>query len=153
MPPGSRASSRNGSTSPIGPGCGAWQKLRTRVTAEAIVGGVIGPVEAPRELILGRYDDSGRLRIAGRTTRLSPTATPSSARCSARPPRTRGPSCCPRTRLGRAAHRLHPRPPEVVVELSADLAIDGLRWRHPVRFVRVRAELTAADLAGEMRAV
>ena len=41
----------------------------------------------------------------------------------------------------------------MVVELSVDLAMDGLRWRHPVRFVRVRAELTAADLAGEMRAV
>jgi hypothetical protein len=43
--------------------------------------------------------------------------------------------------------------PEIVVELSADLALDGLRWRHPVRFVRVRGELTAADLAAEMRAV
>jgi hypothetical protein len=40
--------------------------------------------------------------------------------------------------------------PEVVVEVSADLALDGLRWRHPVRFVRVRGELAAADL--EMRA-
>ena len=39
------------------------------------MGGVIGPVEAPRELILGRFDDSDRLRIAGRTTRLSPTAS------------------------------------------------------------------------------
>ena len=39
----------------------AWQKLRTRVTAEAIVGGVTGTVGAPQELILGRYD-RGRLR-------------------------------------------------------------------------------------------
>jgi hypothetical protein len=41
--------------------------------------------------------------------------------------------------------------PEVVVELSVDLALEGLRWRHPVRFVRVRAELAVADLAGEMQ--
>jgi hypothetical protein len=41
----------------------------------------------------------------------------------------------------------------VVVELSVDLAMDGPRWLHPVRFVRVRGELTAADLVGEMRAV
>jgi hypothetical protein len=41
--------------------------------------------------------------------------------------------------------------PEVVVELWVDRAMDGLRWRHPVRFVRVRGELTAADLAREMR--
>jgi hypothetical protein len=52
---------------------------------------------------------------------------------------------------GRTAYRRVA--PEVVVELSVDLAMDGPRWRHPVRFVRVRGELTAADLVGEMRAV
>jgi hypothetical protein len=41
--------------------------------------------------------------------------------------------------------------PEVVVELSVDLAVDGPRWRHPVWFVRVRGDVTVADLAGEMR--
>lgn len=60
---------------PYKPGRREWQKLRSRVTAQAVVGGVIGPTDAPRELILGRFDDSGRLRIAGRTTRLSPTAS------------------------------------------------------------------------------
>jgi hypothetical protein len=39
--------------------------------------------------------------------------------------------------------------PDIVVDVSADLALDGLRWRHPVRFVRVRADLRATDLAGE----
>ena len=48
------------------------QKLRTRITAEAVIGGVIGPVEAPQELILGRHDITGRLRIAGRTSALRP---------------------------------------------------------------------------------
>jgi len=47
-----------------------WQKVRTRVTAEAVVGGVIGPLDAPEMLILGRVDDGGRLRLAGRTSRL-----------------------------------------------------------------------------------
>ena len=41
--------------------------------------------------------------------------------------------------------------PRWVVELSVDLAVDGPRWRHPVRFVRVRGDVTVADLAGEMR--
>jgi hypothetical protein len=49
------------------------QKLRTRLTAEAIVGGVTGPVHAPQELILGRHNQAGRLRIAGRTTLLRPS--------------------------------------------------------------------------------
>jgi hypothetical protein len=39
----------------------------------------------------------------------------------------------------------------VVVELSIDLAVDGSCWRHPVRFVHVRGDVTPADLAGEMR--
>jgi ATP-dependent DNA ligase len=35
---------------PYRPGVRAWHKLRTRLTAEAVVGGVIGPADAPREL-------------------------------------------------------------------------------------------------------
>jgi hypothetical protein len=69
---------------PYRAGLRAWQKVKPRVTAEALVGGVTGPINA---------------------------------------------------------------------EVSADLAMDGPRWRHPVRFVRVRGDLTAADLTGEMRAV
>jgi hypothetical protein len=34
----------------------------------------------------------------------------------------------------------------LVVEVFADLALDRLRWRHPVRFVRVRSDLQAIDL-------
>jgi hypothetical protein len=37
-----------------------------------------------------------------------------------------------------------------VVEVSADLALDGLRWRHPVRFVRARDDLQAGDLASRV---
>jgi hypothetical protein len=48
-------------------------EARTRLTAEAIVGGVTGPVHAPQELILGRHNQAGRLRIAGRTTLLRPS--------------------------------------------------------------------------------
>jgi ATP-dependent DNA ligase len=135
------------------PGVRAWHKLRTRVTAEAVVGGVIGRNDAPRELILGRFGPHGRLRIAGRTTRLSPTASaqlaallrPASAHPwpETLPPHPYGGGRTIDTRLR----------PEAVVEVSADLALDGLRWRHPVRFVRIRGELTAADLAGEIRLV
>jgi hypothetical protein len=41
------------------------------VTAEAVVGGVIGPLDAPEALILSRLDDRGRLRVAGRTSPLA----------------------------------------------------------------------------------
>jgi hypothetical protein len=89
---------------------------------------------APRELIVGRFDESGRLRIAGRTTRLSPIASvqlaallhpamahpwPVARAAAAAPPRGR-------------THRLQPRvEPEIVVEVSADLALDGRHCRHP----------------------
>jgi ATP-dependent DNA ligase len=47
-----------------------WMKIRTRMTAEAIIGGVLGSLEQPEALILGRPDHRGRLRVAGRTTPL-----------------------------------------------------------------------------------
>jgi hypothetical protein len=118
------------------------------MTATAVVG-ITGPLEAPRELILGRHDDTGRLRIVGRTT---PLRVPTAARLGARfeeqvhawpeglPGHSWGP---PRTGCTRVR-------PDLVVEVSADPALDGLRWRHPVRFVRARDEVQAGDLASRV---
>lgn len=47
------------------------RKIRTRLSAEAIVGGVLGALVEPEALIVGRHDHHGRLRIAGRTTALT----------------------------------------------------------------------------------
>ncbi len=130
---------------PYRPGMRGWQKLRTRITAEAIVGGITGSIDAPRELILGRHDEHGRLRIAGRTTTLQPaTSTRIAAvleeQAHAWPERLPAHSWgAPRTAYTRVR-------PNLVVEVSADLALDGLRWRHPVRFVRARDDLRASDL-------
>lgn len=41
--------------------------VRTRITADPVVGGVIGPMNAPEALLLGLPDDRGSLRVAGRT--------------------------------------------------------------------------------------
>jgi ATP-dependent DNA ligase len=129
---------------PYRPGQRAWQKLRTRVTAEAIVGGITGCVDAPQDLVLGRYQQ-GRLRIAGRTTALQPATSTRIGQLLEQddhdwpeklPAHSWG---TPRTAYTRVR-------PDLVVEVSADLALDGLRWRHPVRFVRVRSDLQPADL-------
>ncbi|HKH55625.1 MAG TPA: ATP-dependent DNA ligase, partial [Propionibacteriaceae bacterium] len=113
-----------------------WQKLRTRVTAEAIVGGVTGTVAAPQELILGRYD-RGRLRIAGRTTRLTMTAS-AQLRALLHPATTHPwPELLPPHPYGGGRTAYTRVTSEVVVELSVDLAVDGPRWRHPVWFVHV----------------
>src|ERR1700754_2611507 len=45
----------------------AWRKVRARTSAEAVVGGVLGPMTAPVALVLGRPDVTGRLRVVGRT--------------------------------------------------------------------------------------
>jgi hypothetical protein len=92
------------------------------------------PADAPRELILGRFDQSGRLRIAGRTPALSTSAQlaallhPATAHPS--------PELLPPHPYGRGRTAYTRVEPEIVVELSADLALDGLRWRHAVRFVQ-----------------
>jgi hypothetical protein len=127
------------------------QKLRTRLTAEAVVGGVIGPLDTPKVLLLGRYDQQGQLQLAGRTTELSPTA--SAAVASVLQPYMGAghpwPGVLPSTRWGR------PGPPtaytqvqpSVVVELIVDTAVEQYRWRHPGRFVRLRPDLHVHDLA------
>ena len=78
-----------------------------------------------------------------------PPPPPSGAFCGLTSGRgIRGRSCCPDP--GGAAAR---RPlaytqvvPEAVVELVVDPAVDGPRWRHPARFVRLRPDLQTADL-------
>lgn len=56
---------------PYRPGARAWGKCKVRVTIEAIVGAVTGTPAAPRTLLLGRYDDTGRLRYTGRAVPLA----------------------------------------------------------------------------------
>jgi ATP-dependent DNA ligase len=111
---------------PYRPGKRAWQKLRTRVTAEAIVGGVTGTVAAPQELILGRYD-RGRLRIAGRTPRRSPTAS-AQLRALLHPATAHPwPELLPGHPYGGGRTAYTRLTPEVMVELAVDLAVDGPR--------------------------
>ncbi|MFI5490399.1 ATP-dependent DNA ligase [Micromonospora echinaurantiaca] len=55
------------------PGRRGWCKYRTRITTEAIVGGVTGSIREPDTLLLGRFDRRGTLRYTGRTHPLNPT--------------------------------------------------------------------------------
>jgi ATP-dependent DNA ligase len=129
------------------PGRPGWRKLRTRVTAEAVVGGVTGPVDAPGELILGRFKN-GRFRLAGRTTTLHPAASTELGTLLRPTAAHPWPEVLPPYRFGGAPTAYTRVAPELVVELSTDFALEGQRWRHPVRFMRYRADLCAADLPG-----
>ncbi|WP_433559210.1 ATP-dependent DNA ligase [Pseudonocardia xinjiangensis] len=128
-----------------------WRKVRTRFTAEAVVGGVVGTVERPEALIVGRPDHRGRLRVAGRTTPLSRAArgdiAPVLTAAGAEHP---WPPTIASSRFGR-------RPsepvtyvqvaPTTVVELDVDSAFEDHRWRHPPRFIRVRRDLWPSDVS------
>jgi hypothetical protein len=122
------------------------------VTAEAIIGGVIGPLQAPQALILGRIDDSGRLRVAGRTSGL-PVRWQTELAAVLQPP-TRihpWPMTIPSSRFGQLPATpidYTPVNPAVVVELDADVAFEQGRWRHPIALRRLRLDLTADDIVG-----
>ncbi|MEU8735409.1 ATP-dependent DNA ligase [Streptomyces tendae] len=128
------------------PGARAWGKYKVRVTTEAIVGAVTGPPAAPRTLLLGRYDDTGRLRYTGRTVALAGTATAALADAlelaTGRHPWTG------RTFTAGWGSRdvldVTLVDPQLVVEVAVDVARDGAgRWRHPVRLHRPRPDLAA----------
>lgn len=128
----------------------SWLKIRTRLTAEAVVGGVIGPLTKPDALIVGCRDHHGRLRVSGRTTPLSAAAKATMMHVLEPPGRTHPwPRTIPSSRFGQlpsqpvAYTKVKPR---VVVELDVDTAFENYRWRHACRFLRIRRDLKAADL-------
>ena len=127
-----------------------WQKIRTRITSEAIVGGVIGPIEAPEVLLLGRIDERGRLRVAGRTSNIPRGMRADVGAVLEAPTRIHPwPTTISSSRFG----QLPPKPveynpvhPAVVVEVDADVAFEHGRWRHPTALRRLRLDLAAEDL-------
>lgn len=91
---------------------------------------------APRSLLLGRYDDDGRLRYTGRTTNLARTA--SSTFAGLLTPSRRGhPWTGSSFSAGwgiRETLNVTLVRPELVVEVVVDVARDASgRWRHPAR--------------------
>jgi hypothetical protein len=125
-------------------------KIRTRLTAEAVVGGVLGSLDHPEALVLGRPDPQRRLRIAGRTRPSPPAARAELAAlltpAAAGPP---WPPAIPSSWFGQPASKpidYQPVMPNRIVELDIDTMFERHRWRHGARFVRIRADLTPRDL-------
>jgi ATP-dependent DNA ligase len=128
----------------------SWFKVRARTTADAVVGGVIGPLDAPEALLLGLPDNTGRLRVAGRTSPLTSPARYELGMLLMPPQRTHPwPERIPASRFGQLPGDLvdyTPTEPLLVVEVDTDTCFDQARWRHPTAFRRVRAELDPLDL-------
>ncbi|MFI1726452.1 ATP-dependent DNA ligase [Streptomyces sp. NPDC020489] len=131
-------------TSRYVPGGRGWTKYKVRQTTEAIVGAVTGSLRAPITALLGRYDESGRLRYTGRTTILGAAVRHALA---------------DQLHAGNAGHpwtgrtfnvgwgsreqlSVHLVAPDVVAEVAVDVARDNAgRWRHPVRLTRIRTDM------------
>jgi hypothetical protein len=135
-------------------GARTWRKYKVRTTTEAIIGAVTGPLQAPRTVLLGRYDTAGRLQYAGRSTTLSTRFGRALGDVLARPAGTH-----PWQGWTFSAGWGTPRTldvvlvePAVVLEVAVDVARDAAgRFRHPARPHRVRTDVdvTQVPLFGE----
>jgi ATP-dependent DNA ligase len=130
------------------PGRREWLKVKSWETTEVLAGGVIGPIERPSQLVAGRYRD-GELVVVGRTSPLSPqqsaelgaVLTPAG---STHPwPERIGTGAFGGGKLSVPLTRVDP---SVVVEVSADAALQAGVFRHPLRYVRIRPELEPGDV-------
>jgi ATP-dependent DNA ligase len=140
------------------PGKAGWNKLKSHTSTEAIIGGVTGSLTDPGILLLGRFDAAGRLRYVAQTHPLAashrrevtgllaPLALPGG---TAEHP---WPQPLPAT-WNAQFHQRQPLPyvrvrPLIVAEVQVDAAYDADhgRWRHPARYLRPRADLSAGDV-------
>ena len=130
------------------PGRREWLKVKSWETTEVLAGGVLGPIERPSQLVAGRYRD-GELVVVGRTSPLSPRQSAELA-AVLRPAENDHPwpdrIGTGRFGGGRLSVPLTRVDPAVVVEVSADAALQAGVFRHPLRFVRVRPDLEPGDL-------
>jgi ATP-dependent DNA ligase len=130
------------------PGRRDWLKVKSWETTEVLAGGVIGPIERPSQLVVGRYRD-GELVVVGRTSPLSPQQAEELAAVltPAGPghpwPERIGTGAFGGGRLSVALTRVEP---SIVVEVSADAALQAGVFRHPLRFLRIRPDLHPGDL-------
>lgn len=139
-------------------GRSGWLKWRVTTTTEAIVAGATGPRLDPETLLLGRYDGAGRLRLVGRSAPLGPRLAaeigPLLQPAGAGRQRVQHPwpRPLPAGWLGRWGERDEPLSyqqviPDVVVEIAVDTAQDAGRFRHPVRVLRPRLDMSVFDVA------
>ncbi|MFF0201212.1 ATP-dependent DNA ligase [Streptomyces sp. NPDC005017] len=126
----------------------AWIKVRSRITAEAVIGAVTGSCTAPATLLLGRYSTAGTLKLVARTTPLAPTDSRDLARrlTPADPQHPWHDVRFTASSGTRSTLDHHPVQPDQVAEYLADTAVASGIHRHPVRLLRLRDDLTPDQL-------
>jgi ATP-dependent DNA ligase len=130
------------------PGRREWLKVKSWETTEVLAGGVIGPLARPSQLVAGLYRH-GELVVVGRTSALSPRqAAELAAVLTAAADDHPWPDRIGTGRFGggRLSVPLTKVEPSLVVEISADAALQAGVFRHPLRYVRLRPDLRPDDL-------
>lgn len=136
-----------GAATPYRNGAREWLKYRHRDTVEVVVGGVSGSLEAPGHLVLGLPNGEGVLSFAGTTTELSPAQRREVAELLQPSDTEHEWLLDVGTRWGRAGRQTVLSVAEtLVVEISVDSSVQDRRWRHPAKLVRVRPDLTPAEV-------
>ena len=125
----------------------SWLKWKARATEDVIVGAVTGTVERAQAVIAGRLTPDGQLIVVGRSTVLTAAQADQLASVLAPVDPARHPWPEQISSLfGGPPVILRHVDPVVVVEVSADAALQQGRWRHAVRLVRLRPDLVPADV-------
>ena len=130
------------------PGRRSWVKVKSRESPEVIVGAVTGSLTRPETVVAGQVRD-GVLHIVGRTTPL--TRKQAVELADALVPAGPGhpwPDEVSSNRFGSGRDKvpLVKVEPVLVAEVLADAALHAGGYRHPLRYLRLRADLTPNDL-------
>lgn len=134
---------------PYQPGRRGWLTLPVRETHEVVLGAVLGSLHRPQRLVLGRYDEAGRLVVVGSTVELDDSQV-ALLRPLLGPPRSSHPwpTELPAGRLGRFGGGVEVTLVEpLVVEVSADQGLEHDPGRHRTRFVRTRPDLNGPGVS------
>jgi ATP-dependent DNA ligase len=126
----------------------SWAKIKHRDTRDVIIGGVLGPITRPDVVIAGLYR-GGDLVVVGRTVPLDPRQAAELGKLlqPAKPGHPWPDEISSQRWGGKDAKKpLTKVEPLVVAEVTADAALQAGQWRHPLRFVRTRADLQPADV-------
>ncbi|MDV2980532.1 UNVERIFIED_CONTAM: ATP-dependent DNA ligase [Actinomycetes bacterium ARC8] len=127
-----------------------WFKVKRRQSLDVVCAAVIGPMDRPQHVVAG-LPVEGQLRIVGRSTVL-PAKTSRELAAYLHP--QQGPHPWPEviteTTLNRFSKDKGPVAltlvEPLVVEISADIAWTGNAFRHAIRYLRPRPELSPADV-------
>jgi ATP-dependent DNA ligase len=128
------------------PGRRDWVKVKYRESVEAIVGAVTGSLRAPEVLVVGRYRGKD-LEVFGRTVKLKDEQAAEIGKLlKLAGPRHPWPDEIA-THWGKGSKtpmiKVQPR---LVVEVAADAALQAGHYRHPLRLIRHRTDLTPDDV-------